>query len=150
MDVIENPYSTPEAPVDDPADEAAFADRIQSRVNRAWVAGAVSAIVSILFCAVMIAQGRERGPLFACDCLLVAGFVYGVYRKSRACAVALFVDSLTFKIWLLYMAASAPPGSSAPIIAAIMILVGCIFLYFYFQGILGAFAYRKHLKAAKV
>jgi serine/threonine-protein kinase len=97
--VANNPYSTPEAPVDDPSDEAAIADRIQKRITQAWITGVVSGAIALILAALMVvgSNGMPKETILPLgDLVLVAGLSYGIYRKSRACAVVMFAYSLIF------------------------------------------------------
>ena len=151
MNLSENPYSAPEAPVADQADELIFAEKIQGKINRAVIAGVVSGVITFLFAGLVVVSASglpKESVVFLGDFLLVAGLTYGIYRRSRACAVAMFVYSLLFKIFLIaLLSASDFVAREAQIGTVVIISIGCIFLYYYFQGILGTFAYRKHLKA---
>ena len=147
----ENPYSTPQALVDDPADESDYADRIQNKTNRAVIAGVTSGVITLLLTS-LIVTGSESLPkesvLLLGDFVLDAGLTYGIYRKSRACAVAMFAYSLIFKIVVIVMLWNPSDLRDSMLLGSIVILPGCFFLYFYFHGMLGTFAYRKRLKAA--
>jgi hypothetical protein len=151
MNVTENPYAAPEAPVNDQADESAVAEKIRSRIKRAAITGVVSGISTLLVGGMAIAGNGalSKGMVsFFVDFLIDVGLAYGIYRKSRACAVIMFVYSLIFKCILIAIVFSAHVDRETQLGWTIMLVFGSVYLYFYFFGILGTYAYRKHLKAA--
>jgi len=72
------------------------------------------------------------------DVALIYGLTFGIYKNSRTCAVLIFVYTFA-KIVLSF---NAERITGLPIISL-------VFLYFYFQGIRGTFAYHK-LKLQKI
>jgi hypothetical protein len=147
----ENPYSAPEARVQDQTDEAAVAEKILGRIRRAWITGVLSGIGTLLTVGMVIAvsSGLNKGlVLFFVDFLLVAGLIYGIYRKSRACAVTMFVYSLIFKLFLIAVIVSSIGNREALLGSSTMFGFSSVFFYFYFYGMLGTYAHHKHLRPA--
>jgi serine/threonine-protein kinase len=71
------------------------------------------------------------------DVALILGLTYGIYRKSRVCALLMLVYFLISK---LIMIEHDSKGSG--------LVMAVIFLYYYVQGVLGTFAYHKHIRVA--
>jgi serine/threonine-protein kinase len=133
----ENPYAAPESTLGDPVSPAIeIPPKVSSKIKNAYLAGIASGSLTLLF--VVISQ--FSGPIAningwgIIDVLLIFGLAYGIYRKSRTCAVILFVYFVSAKI---YMVVSSPAIGSGGLV------LGVVFAYYYFQGILGTFEYRK-------
>jgi serine/threonine-protein kinase len=147
-----NPYSPPDAPVKDQADKSAFAEKIRNRIKRAAITGVISGIGTLLVGGGAIAtNGGSSTALvsYVADFLIDVGLAYGIYRKSRACAVTMFVYSLIFKFFLIVLIFSKHVDRETVMGLSILFVFGSVFLYFYFFGILGTYAYRKQLKGVK-
>ncbi|HUU30092.1 MAG TPA: zinc ribbon domain-containing protein [archaeon] len=72
------------------------------------------------------------------DVTLIFSLTFGVYKKSRACALIMFLYFIGSKI-LMWVDTGKATGWWMAI----------IFAYFFFQGILGTFAYRKIANAGE-
>ena len=103
-------------------------------IKQAWVAGVISAGITLL----VILVAASGSTLFAklgvdwwslIDVVVILGLAFGLYKKSRICAVLLFVYFVFSKIILW-----ATVGSVGGVPMAIL------FGYFFFQGIRGTFA----------
>ncbi len=70
------------------------------------------------------------------DVALILGLAFGIYKKSRICAVLMFIYFIASKI-ILMVESGAPNG----------IIMAIVFGYFYWQGISGTFAYHKITKS---
>ena len=70
------------------------------------------------------------------DVGLIFLLAFGIYRKSRAAATFMFLYFLASKIWLMILT-GAPQG----------LIISLIFLYFYFQAMVGTFQYHRFLKS---
>ena len=104
-------------------------------IKQAWVAGLISAGITLL----VILVAASGSTVFAelgidwwslIDVVVILGLAFGLYKKSRICAVLLFVYFVGSKIILW-----ATVGSVRGVPMAIL------FGYFFFQGIRGTFAY---------
>ncbi len=104
-------------------------------IKQAWVAGIISAGITLL----VILVAASGSTVFAklgvdwwslIDVVTVLGLSFGLYKKSRICAVLLFVYFVGSKIILW-----ATMGNVRGVTMAIL------FGYFFFQGIRGTFAY---------
>lgn len=130
-----NPYAAPTTAVADPAPEIP-AD-IARKIKSAWIAGCISGAVTLVVTLIAMsgtaALGFDAWSLL--DVAVIFGLAFGIYKKSRVCAVLMLAYFILSKI-ILMMEAGKPSG----------LLVALIFAYYYVQGIRGTFAFHK-LKA---
>lgn len=127
-------------PGDAPGDsEDGVAPEILKKIRNAWIAGLITAAMTLLVTMMAVFGIRLLGfnALNFVDVALVLGLTYGIYRKSRACAVLMVVYFVASKIYLMVLTGK-PTG----------IVMGLVFTYFYVQGVIGTFAYRKHMQQA--
>jgi len=112
---------------------------VLKKIKNAWIAGLISGaatlVVTLLAVSGVQLLGFSAWEFF--DVALLLGLTYGIYRKSRVCAVLMVVYFLVSKI-LLFMEFGKSPG----------IVMSVVFLYFYAQGVAGTFAYHKHIEDA--
>ena len=71
------------------------------------------------------------------DVVLIFALAFGIYKKSRVAATTMFLYFLASKI-LIIVETGKPSG----------LLLAIIFLYFYFQAMVGTYQYHKILKNA--
>lgn len=127
-----NPYAAPTAAVADVAPEIP-AD-IAKKIKSAWIAACISGTVTL----VMTLIAMRGTPILELDAwsLLDVGLIFalafGIYKKSRVCAVVLLAYFILSHI-LVMMASGKASG----------LLVALIFGYYYVQGIVGTFAFHK-------
>lgn len=135
-----DPYQPPSASLDIAVAEIEPSAEIAKKIKGAWIAGCVSAGITLLFVLISLGAGSAimgiNGWAFV-DIGIILGLAYGVYRKSRTCAVLLFLFFLLEKIAML---ASAKSVGSVPI--------ALIFIYLYGRGMVGTFQYHRERKAA--
>jgi hypothetical protein len=135
--VSENRYAPPEAEVASPPPaEPAVPDAILRKIRNAWVAGLISSGVTLVFVLIAISGTSIAGFTaweFA-DVALMLGLSFGLYRKSRTCAVLMLAYFVISKA-LLFQATGRASG----------MLLALVFLYYYAQGVVGTFAYHRHL-----
>jgi serine/threonine-protein kinase len=135
----ENPYTPPASDIQEvvqaPAIEAP--QEILSKIKGAWVAALVSASLTLVLILIAISGTRiySFDAWALIDVFLILGLAFGIYRKNRACAVVMLVYFVFSKIVLLIEGA---PAASLP--------MAFIFLYFYWQGVVGTFRYHALLK----
>jgi hypothetical protein len=134
MTVAENPYRAPNASLEvvnpEKTDEG-----IAKKIRNAWICGLISAGVTIVFILIAVFGGKNFAGIDAWsigDVVLILGLTYGIYRKSRTCAVLLFAYFVLSKI-LMWSASGKPDG----------LLLALVFMWYYAQGIAGTFAYHK-------
>lgn len=135
----ENPYLPPETAPDSP--EAALTleipEEILKKIKGAWVAALVSAGLTLIFVAVAM-SGKKVYNFDAwalLDVGLMLGLAFGIFNKSRTCAVLMLCYFIYSKFELM---AQGAPASSLP--------MALVFLYFYWNGVVGTFKYHAFLK----
>ncbi len=132
-----NPYAAPSARVSDPTIE--IPEAVRKQIKSAWVAGCVSGVLTLGVTLVAISGtailGLDAWSLF--DVPLIFGLSYGIYRRSRACAVLMLLYFIASKITFIVQTGQANG-----------ILMAFVFAYFYWQGVVGTYAYRKLLESA--
>jgi tetratricopeptide (TPR) repeat protein len=108
-------------------------------IMAAVVAGALSGVVTLVL-SIIGALGFTLWNLI--DAFVVLGLTFGVYKKSRVCAIALFVLYIGPRIWMMVtQPESIVIWSSLP--------MSILFGTFYFLGIRGTFAYHRVSKWRK-
>ena len=131
-------YSPPKAAVDDVAAEPGIEipGKVLKKIRTAWIACLVSAGMTLVMIAVVIATGKGslglQGPIDLLDVVFILGMAFGISRKSRVCAVLMLVY-FAFSKYLI-IRATGQLGS---------VWLGLVFLYFYAQGVLGTFEYHQ-------
>jgi hypothetical protein len=135
---FDNPYAAPGAHVADQG--APVPAEILKKIKSAWVAGCISGSVTLIVTLLAISGtsilNYSAWELF--DVALIFGLAFGIYKKSRACAVLMLIYFIASKI-LIAIETGKAPG----------IVLALIFVYYYWQGVAGTFAYHK-LKAAQL
>jgi hypothetical protein len=131
--VEENPYSAPKAEILESADAAEIPAAVGRKIRIAWIAGVISTSLTLVITVLAMTGVRMLGfsAFQLIDVALMAGLTFGIYKKSRACAVAMFVYFVLSKIVLLRF------------LGAFGIIQAIAFLYFYGLGMVGTFQYHK-------
>jgi serine/threonine-protein kinase len=132
--VSDNPYDAPKANVDRPADVPAVPDDVLKKIKNAWVAAVISGSITLIFTLIAMA-GTSIAGITAwgmVDVALIFGLAYGIYRKSRTCAVVMLVYFVLSKI--LMMAQTGQPSG---------IVLAIVFAYYFAMGVAGTFQYHK-------
>ena len=135
-----DPYSPPTVTIGVEAPAIQVPQEILIKIKRAWIAGIISGSMTLLVTLLAIVGIQILGvdAWYFTDVALIFGLTFGIYRKSRVCAIVMFVYFLASKIISMVQTGS-PSGW----------LMGVLFAYFYFQGVLGTFAYHRFLKAQR-
>ena len=127
---IENPYAAPNSVLSDPVEMVP--EEILKKIRYAWIAATVSAGITLL-----ITVGAMLGESILgfsawnlLDVVLILGLAFGIYMKSRVCAVIMLIYFIASKI-ILMVEAGQPSG----------LLMTLAFGYLYAQGVFGTFAY---------
>ena len=132
-----NPYSPPVADVDLEPNKIEVPVEILKRIRNAWVTGSISGSITLIF--TLIAMNGDQLMGFSVwnlsDVVLIFGLTFGIYKKSRTCAIVMLAYFLLSKIIIISQTGSFN-GS----------LLAIVFIYYYSYGIIGTFAYHKHLK----
>lgn len=129
---LQDPFISSPAQPNAPTDPVPA--EILTQIKHAWVAGLFSAAVTLIVTLVAMSGtpilGFSAWELI--DVALVLGLTFGIYRKSRTCAVVMLVYFLISKI-MIVAETGKPTG----------LVMGFIFLYFYWHGVTGTFAYHR-------
>jgi hypothetical protein len=137
MDFTDNPYMAPaEAMVPRPPVEVP--KEILAKIKHATVTGIISGCITLVVTLFALAGNEMLGftGLELIDVVLIFGLTFGIYKKSRTCALIMLLYFVVSKIILI---AENGPGGGGGILAL-------VFIYFYFQGVVGTFQYHKHLR----
>jgi hypothetical protein len=135
-----DPYSPPTATVGIERPPLLVPHEILKKIKGAWVAGIISGCMTLLVTLLAVAGVPILGAdaWYFIDVVFLFGLTFGIYRKSRTCAVVMLVYFVVSKI-ITMMETGKPSG----------LLMGLLFAYFYFQGVVGTFAYHRFLKAQR-
>lgn len=137
----DNPYTAPSSSVDMPKVEVSIPADVLKQIKQAWIAGVISGAITlgVTLLAIFGKSILGFGPWELLDVALVFGLAFGIYKKSRTCAVLMLVYFIAAKI-LIMMETGKLHGS----------IMSLVFIYFYWQGISGTFAYHRLLRAQRV
>ncbi|XLZ70596.1 hypothetical protein ABT364_01135 [Massilia sp. SR12] len=129
-----NPYLPPAADVAIEHAAPEVPAEIQKKIKQAWIAGTISGSMTLLFTLLAVSGTQAVGfnAWNFIDVVLIFGLAFGIYKKSRACAVLMLVYFIISKIII-----AIETGSVSGTVLAV------IFIYYYAQGIAGTFAYHK-------
>ncbi|WP_418129456.1 hypothetical protein ABL849_25215 [Variovorax sp. 375MFSha3.1] len=119
-----------------PVVEPAVPPAVLRKIHHAWIASVVFAI----FVAVIILLSGAMFGLIAMPLVIVATVAvtaYGISRRSRLCAIAMLAYFIALMIMVLLRGHQI--GIKALVIPSLL-------LYFHVQGVIGTFAYHRHLK----
>jgi|SRR5437667_12052668 len=118
--------------------ESSFALELQEKhVTRAWMAASISAGLALIFGALAAAGVLGMPGLDAwilVDAAILAALGYGVWKRSRVCALLLLIYGIVNEI---YLALDETAHFS---------LLRLVFIYFYFRGTIQLF--RDHRRRA--
>jgi len=133
-----NPYAPPDSKVDLAHVEPSVPEPILKKIRNAWVAGLISAGITLVVTLVAISgvslMGFTAWQLL--DVIFILGLTLGIYKKSRVCAVAMLGYFVASKIMLI-----SETGKPSGLVTAL------IFIYYYWQGVMGTFAYHRVKKS---
>ncbi len=132
-----NPYSPPTTEIELQPTPIDVPDQILKRIKNAWITGIISGTITLIF--TLIAMNGNQLMGFSVwnltDVVLIFGLTFGIYKKSRTCALAMLAYFLLSKIIIIVQTGSFN-GS----------LLAIVFIYYYVYGVIGTFAYHRHLK----
>lgn len=134
-----NPYRAPKADVEVPDDEPDIPLAPLKAIRNAWIAAVVSGAITVLFSLIGMAGGGSMGfsAWSLIDAALIFGLAFGIYRKSRVCALIMLIYFVGSKILMLM------DGYASNLFGIALALA---FLYWYTKGVIGTFAYHKLIK----
>ena len=120
-----NPYTPPVADVDLEPNKIEVPVEILKRIRNAWVTGIISGSITLIF--TLIAMNGDQLMGFSVwnlsDVVLIFGLTFGIYKKSRTCAVVMLAYFLLSKIfrkqvpsmgayWQSFLSTTIPMASS--------------------------------------
>jgi serine/threonine-protein kinase len=130
----DNRYAPPNAKLDDRSVEPDVPDQVRKEIRGAWIAGLISGGITLAV-TLFSMFGSTIGGIGAenlVDVAMILGFTYGIYKKSRACAIAMLVYFVASKIYLM-LQMGKPSG----------LWLGLVFSYYFALGVRGTFAYHR-------
>lgn len=135
-----DPYATPTSTVGIESPALLVPHEILTKIKRAWVTGVISGSITLLVTLLAVAGISFMGAdaWFFFDVALIFGLTFGIYRKSRVCAVLMLIYFVASKIINIVQTGEFSGW-----------LVGLLFAYLYFQGVVGTFAYHRFIKGAE-
>lgn len=107
-------------------------------IRRAWMAGVVATVLKLLVAIAAVGGFFGSGFdawLFA-DAGLAAALTYGIYRRSRLCAISMVLHIVAAT---LMSSGDGRPGGAAMVVPA-------IFLYFHVGGVVGTLRLHRILR----
>jgi hypothetical protein len=133
----QNPYEAPTADVTKNS-EIDVPKKILQKIKNGWIAAIISGVMTLGVMLLVINTGEINNLVdiwTSVDVILIFSLAFGIYKKSRFAATAMFLYFLLSKIWMI-VETGRPSG----------LLMGIIFLYFYFQAMVGTYQYHKIMK----
>lgn len=115
-------------------------EQTEKAIKNAWIAGIVSGSITLLV-TIIAAFGIDILGFSLwnlLDVALIFGLTFGMYRKSRVCAVIMFVYFVASKVFI---------GIETGKVTGIPLAL--VFGYYFFQGIRGTFAWHQSEKKEK-
>jgi serine/threonine-protein kinase len=137
----DNPYQASTTSTDMPEVSIDVPEEVEKRITRAWVAGAISGSLTLVLTLLAVSGTAQLGGLNAwsfLDVTLIFGLTFGIYKKSRTCAVLMFIYYVGSKILQFVEYGSAGTGMG----------FGIIFAIFFGMGVAGTFQYHAIKKEA--
>ena len=107
--------------------------RANKAIRSAGIAAIVSGVLTIII-SVAVGLGYSIAGVSVwamVDGLVILGLAYGIFKKSRACAVTMLVYWVACKI--VYFMGGNMEG----------LPIAVLFAYFFLQGVIGTFVYHK-------
>tara|TARA_B100000886_G_C20376314_1_gene471904 strand:+ start:143 stop:517 length:375 start_codon:yes stop_codon:yes gene_type:complete len=110
-------------------------------IRYGYIAALVSAGITVVLNFLQFDAGDVNlfsDPVVLYDVIIILLLAFGIYKKSRVCAIAMFIYFILGKIFQFQEYASygidTPPSTY---------LVAVVFIYFYFQAVRGTIAFHK-------
>lgn len=109
--------------------------KAEKKIRNAWIAAFVSAGITLIIILLSLGGNELIKGINAwgiVDVIFASGLAFGIMKKSRACAVILFIYFIINKIYLWVLAGNVSGW-----------WIALLFLFFFFEGIEGTFYYHK-------
>jgi hypothetical protein len=129
-----NPYEAPAANVELSEPDVEVPEDIAKKIKNGWMAGLISVAFTLVFVLISVFGTSILGldAWAFIDVAVMAGLSFGVFKKSRTCAILLLAFFLLNKI-LMWMESGIPTGLPLTL----------IFLWFFIQSVVGTFQYHQ-------
>lgn len=116
-------------------------DKAKEHIRNAWIAAIISSIITAIIAILPLFgvawfKSYGYGLWSLCDAALILGLGYGISRNSRVCAIILLISFTSGKV--LGLIETAKPN-----------YIALLFIYYFFQGARGTFAYHKITQSYK-
>lgn len=138
MEDTNSAYKSPEAELNI-QNRAEIPNDVSKKIRNGWIAAIISGAMTFGVTLLAINTGALNG-LFdiwsMVDVVLIFFLAFGIYKKSRSAATFMFAYFVFSKIWMI-VETGKPSG----------LLLSIIFLYFYFQAMVGTYQYHKLIKS---
>ncbi|HUJ19713.1 MAG TPA: hypothetical protein VL197_17125 [Nitrospirota bacterium] len=107
-------------------------------IKKAWMAGIISGVLTLIVTLAAMSGHSIMGftALNLVDAVLIFGLSFGIYKKSRTCAVIMLIYFIGSKIYLWKETGSL---AGFPLAA--------LFGYYFYQGVTGTFDYHSNADA---
>jgi hypothetical protein len=138
----DNPYNAPAAAVRDAAPRVlpAVPDEVMKKIKAAWIAAVCSGTITLIVVVIAMVTGKkvmDLGLWNLVDVILIFGLAFGIYKKSRTCAVIMLVYFAASKIFQVVETGQANG-----------LVMGILFTILFVQGVIGTFQYHRILSRA--
>jgi hypothetical protein len=135
-----NPYQSPSAEVRDPVVELVVPDEVLKKIKHAWIAATISGSITLSVTVFAIFGNSILGfsAWELIDVAFIFGLAFGIYKKSRTCAVLMLIYFIGAKI-LIMLETGKPSG----------LIMAIVFIYYFAQGVAGTFEYHKLVREQK-
>jgi hypothetical protein len=129
-----NPYEAPKANLELSDAELEVPDDIAKKIKNGWMAGLVSVAITLVFILISLFGTSILGidAWAFLDVAVMAGLSFGVFKKSRTCAVLLLGFFLLNKV-IMWMESGSATGLPLTL----------IFFWFFIQSVIGTFQYHR-------
>lgn len=134
-----DPYAAPRAKLEDAIlSVPSVPDDVLKHIKNAWVVGTISGVFTLAVTLFAIFGHSILGysAWELTDVALIFGLTFGIYKKSRTCAVLMLIYFIAAKIYLI-----TQTGKPSGLVMAV------IFAYYFAMGVKGTFEYHRILKA---
>ena len=133
-----NPYQAPDAALRDPIATLVIPDEVLKKIKHAWVAATISGGFTLVLTLLAMYGNSILGfsAWELIDVALIFVLAFGIYKKSRTCAVLMLVYFILAKILIMYETGK-PTG----------IIMSIVFIYYFSMGVSGTFDYHKRVRA---
>lgn len=129
-----NPYSPPKATLEQSAPPIDIPEGIAKKIKNCWMAGLISVCITVVFTLIALSGTNVIGldAWSFIDAIIMAGLTFGVYKKSRVCAVLLLTFFALNKV-IMWSQTGNISG----------LLLALVFFWFFGQGVVGTFQFHK-------